>query len=442
MSEVAVHHNPNDRLEYGKYLFGRSYVNFEESIRSKHTLKQYKHGLFKFCKAINMTTEDLATRYSESSKTKKKLSALELQNTIQDYVIVLKQRLNSGQIRPASVIAAVPPIRHFCEMNDILINFRKIGKLLPQNEDNAKDQAYTRDQIKKMLQYTDIRSKIIILFLASSGMRIGGFADRYERSFLKDGDISPLCDPEGKLIAAHVMVYRGTKDEYDAFITPEAYNAYVEYRNLRIKFGEKITPDSPVLIRRFEITPGKEPKIDVAPISDRALDGLLSRLMFKAGIRVPSKHYNGRRYETKISHGFRKFFKSTIADIRTKDGRSAVEPLTQEWLYGHALGGLMRTAENYDRRSRKQMLLDSYLLAVRALTISDEERLLVQVKKLEVDISNMKSVQSELSDKDTQMKAMEERHRKEIQQLRRDMKREVAHILRKIKPEIVMDGLS
>jgi hypothetical protein len=46
------------------------------------------------------------------------------------------------------------------------------------------------------------------------------------------------------------------------------------------------------------------------------------------------------------------------------------------------------------------MLLEDYLKAVSELTISDEERMKVEVKKLQTDISNMKSVEIELSEKD------------------------------------------
>lgn len=46
------------------------------------------------------------------------------------------------------------------------------------------------------------------------------------------------------------------------------------------------------------------------------------------------------------------------------------------------------------------MLLDEYLKAVKELTISPEEGLLVDNQKLKIDISNMKSVESQLAPKD------------------------------------------
>jgi len=39
-----------------------------------------------------------------------------------------------------------------------------------------------------MLEHSDLRAKIPILFMASSGMRLGGFVG------LRDGDIRPVFD--------------------------------------------------------------------------------------------------------------------------------------------------------------------------------------------------------------------------------------------------------
>lgn len=75
-------------------------------------------------------------------------------------------------------IVMISPIKLLCEMNDIIVNWRKISKLLPHSSKNAADEAYSREQIKKMLDFADIRTKIPILFMASSGMCLGGFVGR------------------------------------------------------------------------------------------------------------------------------------------------------------------------------------------------------------------------------------------------------------------------
>lgn len=55
------------------------------------------------------------------------------------------------------------------------------------------------------------------------------------------------------------------------------------------------------------------------------------------------------------------------------------------------------------------MLLDEYLKAVKEVTISDEERLQVEVKKLKADISNMKTVEVQLAAKDKEIEEIRSR---------------------------------
>jgi hypothetical protein len=45
-------------------------------------------------------------------------------------------------------------------MNDIILNWRKINELMPQGNDNTADEAYIREHIKKMLEYSDLCVKI------------------------------------------------------------------------------------------------------------------------------------------------------------------------------------------------------------------------------------------------------------------------------------------
>ena len=229
-------------------------------------------------------------------------------------------------------------------------------------------------------------------------MRLGGFQG------LTDGCIKPIYDEKtDKLLAAHVIVYKGTEDEYDTFISPEAFHAYEEYRNLRIKFGEKITKNSPILLRRFDISPeGNTAKIDnTKPVALSTVAGIIRMVAYKAGIREASESYNDR-YNIKIAHGFRKYFSSTLSNIKAP-GRNAIDFIKKEWLLGHALTGIHSLEENYNRNDRVKMLLEEYLKAVREVTISDEERLHVEVKKLQADISNMKTVEVQLAAKDKEI---------------------------------------
>ena len=350
-----------------------------------------------------MTTEEVISKFTEDNVK----GVILLQRILEDFVLFLQAKISNGQITAGTAHSMIPPVKLFCEMNDIILNWRKINKLLPHGNGNATDEAYTRELIKKMLEHSDLRAKIPILFMASSGMRLGGFAG------LRDGDIRPIYDEVTgkKLIAAHVVVYKGTDDEYDTFISPEAFSTYQEYRNLRMKFGEVITKKSPILLRRFDISPdGKTAILDnTKPVALSTVAGIIRTVAYKAGIREVSENYKDR-YNIKIAHGFRKFFNTTLSNIRTKDGRLAIDFIRKEMMMGHALMNIHALEQNYNRADRPKMLLEDYLKAVPELTISDEERMKVEVKKLQTDISNMKSVEIELSEKDKEIKSMKQKY--------------------------------
>lgn len=243
-----------------------------------------------------MTTEEIISKYAGDNIKE----VILLQRIVEDYIFFIQAKISNGEINAATAHSMIPPVKLFCEMNDIILNWKKINKLLPYGNGNAADQAYTKEQIKKMLEHSDLRTKIPILFMASSGMRLGGFAG------LRDGDIRPIFDEMTgkKLVAAHVVVYRGTDDEYDTFISPEAFSTYQEYRNLRIRFGEIITKKSPILLRRFDISPdGKTATLDnTKPIALSTVAGIIRTVAYKAGIREVSENYKDR-YNIKIAHG-------------------------------------------------------------------------------------------------------------------------------------------
>jgi hypothetical protein len=383
-------------LDYDKYLIGRSYQLLKNAVRSEKSLQLYKRNLFHFCEFVKMTTEEIVTRYDSNQNAKE---SIKLQHIVEDYAILLQGKVNNQEITAQTCNVMIPPIKLLCEMNDIILNWRKIGKLLPRGSNNAADGAYIREQIRKMLEFADLRTKIPILFMASSGIRLGGFQD------LTEGCIKPIHDEKtGKLLAAHIVVYKGTEEEYDTFISPEAYHAYEEYRNLRVKFGEKITKNSSILLRRFDVSPdGKTAIIDnIKPVALATISGIIRTVAYKAGIREASEKYN-ERYNIKLAHGFRKFYSSTLSSIKTPDGQYSIDFIKKEWLLGHSLTGIHALEENYNRNDRVKVLLDEYLKAVKELTISDEERLQVEVKKLQTDMSNMKTVEFQLASKDREI---------------------------------------
>ncbi len=126
-------------------------------------------------------------------------------------------------------------------MNDVIINWKKVACYMGEHGNTNEDRGYTHEEILRVLNVSDLRLKVIVLLLASTGMRIGGLVD-VDGHYMKVGDISET----------KVMVYARTAAKYVTYCTPECRKAIDEYLNYRKRSGEIVTPDSP-LIRKHII---------------------------------------------------------------------------------------------------------------------------------------------------------------------------------------------
>ncbi len=113
----------------------------------------------------------------------------------------------------------------------------------PEQNNLADTRGYLRQEIQTMLQFCNAMDRAIILAASSSGARVGGLGG------LKWEDIMPVDRADDKLtleitesevsrseiVCAILMVYRHTRDEYPAFVTPEAYSAIINYKTSWIR---------------------------------------------------------------------------------------------------------------------------------------------------------------------------------------------------------------
>ena len=136
-------------------------------------------------------------------------------------------------------------IKHACEMNDVMLNWKKLKKFIKSektdNSINGKDRGYTNEEIQKILEFSDQRLKTVFLVLVSTGIRIGALRSIRVRGLERIDNLFKIT------------VYRGDREEYFTFCTPECtkeIDAYLEYRTRR---GEHITQDSYLLVRKFNL---------------------------------------------------------------------------------------------------------------------------------------------------------------------------------------------
>jgi hypothetical protein len=208
---------------------------------------------------------------------------------------------------------------------------------------------------------------------------------------LKWDHVSPIFSVNSKLSAAKIKVYADDDDEYIAFITPKAYLSLESWMKHRCASGEQISKDSWVMRDLWNATrlPKKKEKGKInEPIKLQSVGirRLVERALWAQGVRTELES-GRRRHEFQTDHGFRKWYK-TQCEI------AGMKPINIEKLMGHSVG----ISDSYYRATEKE-LLDDYLNAVPALTISSEHRLQSQIKKIEEETRRERAVKPVNSEK-------------------------------------------
>ena len=334
-------------------------TEFFDAINSPVTRDRYEKRLDLFLKHIRMegsTFEERARKFASRAR-----DAQWTTQTIYDYMRYHEERAARKEVSESTVPNYYKPIKFFLEMNDIVLNWKKISRRIPRGRQYANDRAPTKAEVRTVLTYPDRRVRPTALVMASSGVRIGAW------DYLSVEDIVPI-EKDGKIVAAKAIVYRGTEDEYYTFISPEAYSALQEYFGFRKSSGEKVGPNSPVLRDLFVPDRGAkgEPHIPKR-LKSSGVKRMMEDALKGTGIRKPLQE-GKRRHEFQTDHGFRKFFKSAC--------ERHMKSLHVEMLMGHDTG----LAESYYRPSEDE-LLSGYLKALPDLTISEEGELRNELEK-------------------------------------------------------------
>lgn len=317
-----------------------------ESCKSEHTRKQYKFYLDKFMAFHKLDNYDILARQDVA----------QLQIMVEDWVMALKKQVGANTV-PIMVYG----VKAFFEANDIDLKWKKIIRLFPERTKQTGKAAYTKDQIQTLVKVSkDLRETALILFLASSGVRIGAIPGM---------QLKHLTDYAG---CKMLTVYAGTNEEYNTFITPEAAEALQKYHNKRREHGEYFTPDTPVFRTSYRLKSEKV-KACLRP----TLQEIIRRVLVRAGLR--SGHAN-TRHAIQIDHGFRKFFNEMV---KTTEG---INPHYAEKLMGHSV---TIPLDNVYLEAKPDRLFKEYQKAILNLTIDDKEKLRQEKEQAEAKLSEV-----------------------------------------------------
>ncbi|MDG6943343.1 MAG: site-specific integrase [Nitrososphaerota archaeon] len=312
-------------------------------MKSEYTLGPYSRVLARFLTFVNMPVDKFVEMAKENPK--------RAEDIVLGWLLIHKRRFEEKKISGSTIKNLRAPIRLLLEMNDVTgINWKKIARIMPTARRYALDRAPTISEIRALIAAGDVRERCAVLFMVSGGIRLGAW------NYLKVGHVTPVRRADGT-VAGRMVVYANEPEQYETFITPEAYDALTAYLDFRKQEGEKVTPDSPVMRNAFGIV-GRAliPVSRVEPMYSGGVKNMMLRLFRKAGLRREKK----RRHEFSLDHGFRKFYKTRCENV--------MKPINIELLMGHSTG----ISDSYYRPTEKE-LLDDYLNAVPLLTVSEVE---------------------------------------------------------------------
>jgi len=189
-------------------------------------------------------------------------------------------------------------------MNDVVLNKKKINMFIGEPTLKTVDGGYTYEEIQKILNISDLRWKCIVLLMCSSGCRIGAITQLK----LKNIEKIESC--------YKIVVYQGTNEQYYTFCTPECSSFIDSYLEYRTKNGEKLTQDSYLIRKQFNINDLNQIRNKSRGISTGTLKIMLHTLLIKAGLRTVDHINPHKRKEVARAHGFRKFFTTQLVTLK------------------------------------------------------------------------------------------------------------------------------
>ena len=300
-----------------------------------------------------------------------------IQNIIKRYIDYQYDR----GLSPSTVRVHYNAIKHFYESNEVVLNWALVRDWVGTftNIKRAMDMPYTYEEIHRMLDKADERKRVMVLLLASTGMRRGALSE------LRYGDIKWIEDFQ----IYEITVYKGFRQEYRTFCSMECAFSLNSYLDFRRRHGETITEDSYLMRKQFDKRNNqRHPKVSDASdppekhkLGYKGIETLIIQLISDAGIRSGENKVTrkGDRYRNMLAHSFRKFFENKCLE-------SGLDPFYASVLMGHKAGiGVEKHYYRPDAITGANSLVELYAKkAAPYLTISEENRLKLKNRELEM----------------------------------------------------------
>ena len=345
----------------------RCFLLFTNAIRSEHTKKGYIYELDRFLKWNKIKTGNYQALLEADEKA--------IQRNLEDYLIYLKELGNS----PNYIPKMFSPLELFYMMNEINLNTRRLHKMFPQKVKKSGYGSYSRNDIQLMLENTSKkRTKALILFLSSTGCRVGVLPD------LKLKHVTNIDD------CKKIIAYADTTSEYITFMTPEASIAFDNYLEERQQDNERLTLESPAFRKDYILG-----DVPAEPMET----GTIRNAVYVTLKNVPrTRTRNSSRFNIQIVHGLRKYFNVTLKSNDFTNISIA------EKLMGHSTTVQL---DNSYAIFTEEVLFKEYRKAIPSLTISNDERQKIVLEIKDNEIAELEEKNKEITELQKQVRELQ-----------------------------------
>lgn len=335
---------------------------FDIYLKTEATKTSYRYCWNRFLKYLNISEEELFS-----------LNGKQQEEKIIPYTNYLKGLKRS----PTIIKVRLDVIKFAFSMNDIVLNWVRLKKLVPEKVKPTGVDTWNDSEIREMIKCAgSVRNRALIYFFCSIGCRVSAMTE------IKLKDIEYFED------CMCIMIYAGYPEEYPSFLTPEATRMVKHYLKTREERGEILTPKTPLLASE-------------AVIHKREYGDGIAKLMTKQSTtsmfeNIFSKFPNSRtkqgfRYNIQVTYGFRKW-QATKLKLKID-----VKHSISERLVGHKAG----LDSNYfvtNSRESKMQLFEALKKCIPDLTLDESEKDRIKIdnlsrkiipKKLELCLSKL-----------------------------------------------------
>ncbi len=214
---------------------------------SKVTADVYLRRLGAFCQTKQLTPKNLIS-----------LKEQEIENILLDYITSMEKKGFAGSYTKSTVKA----VRSWLSFNRKEIKVRLKIRGVEETPSLKDERVPTKEELKKIFLSGDKRSRVASVLIAHSGLRIEVLGNYLGDDGLRLKDLPEVQIKDGIVelgkIPTMIVVRKElskARHQYFTFLSEEGCEYLKDYLDERMRQGEKLTPESPIMTPKQKMKP-------------------------------------------------------------------------------------------------------------------------------------------------------------------------------------------